>query len=167
MGQWSNLTRYWPWCPPHIACPHVPLWQPHWAWEENGPCASWGMVILLNFLLQYHSFVPNSLPSLIRICFSVTAAHVFPTPWMVLFHFISTSNISLHVFQAASHSASCQASVLTRCLGIIPLSWQVFEACPGLISSASLCVCFRPLNPEKAIWEKGTSKDLIHFISLA
>lgn len=95
-------------------------------------------------------------------CFSVPAAHISPTPGVLLFYFVSASDITLHVFQAPSHFASSHASV-----GIIPLPCLVFAAQPGLVSSVSLSVCFHFLNPDEAVRLKGASKDLIHFIRLA
>lgn len=64
-------------------------------------------------------------------------------------------HVNLHVFQAVSHFTPRHASVLTGCLCITPLSWQVFAACPSLISSASLIVYFHLLHPDEAVWEKG------------
>lgn len=56
------------------------------------------MVTLLIFLLPYYPFVPNSPPTLIIRCFSVTAAHVSPTTCVVLFQFTSASDTLICMF---------------------------------------------------------------------
>lgn len=40
-------------------------------------------------------------------------------------------------------------------LFLLPLSWQVFAACPSLISSAGLPVYLRVPHPDEAAWDKG------------
>lgn len=40
----------------------------------------------------------------------------------------------------------------------LPLSWQVFAACPSLISSAGLPVDVHVPHPNEAAWDKGRSR---------